>query len=103
MPDVLLPRPGTDLNAWAVVACDQFTSQPEYWQQAAGLVGDKPSTLNLILPGYTSTRRAPTTGVRSINDTMRRYLADGLLNTHPATMVLVRRETAHGAVRSGGA
>ena len=50
VPDVLIPRSGIDLQAWAVVACDQFTSQPEYWQQARELVGDQPSTLNLIFP-----------------------------------------------------
>ena len=100
-PDVLLPRPGTDLNAWAVVACDQFTSQPEYWQQVAGLVGGRPSTLNLIFPEVYLGQPDAEGRVNSINDTMRRYLADGVLDTHPATMVLVRRETAHGAVRWG--
>ena len=49
-PDVLLPREGVDLTKWAVVACDQYTSQPEYWQQVKELVGDAPSTLNLIYP-----------------------------------------------------
>ena len=49
IPQVLLPRKGTDLTKWAVIACDQFTSQPEYWEQAAKLVGDAPSTLNRLL------------------------------------------------------
>jgi hypothetical protein len=49
-PDILLPREGIDLNKWAVIACDQFTSQPEYWHQVQNCVGDQPSTLNLILP-----------------------------------------------------
>ena len=42
-PHVLLPRPGVDLSRWAVVACDQFTSQMAYWQQAEALVGDATS------------------------------------------------------------
>lgn len=101
VPDVLLPRPGTDLNAWAVVACDQFTSQPEYWRQAAEIVGDEPSTLNLIFPEVYLEDPDAEGRIASINATMRRYLADDLFESHPATMVLVRRETGHGVVRWG--
>lgn len=101
VPDILLPRPGVDLDAWAVIACDQFTSQPEYWQQAADFVGDRPSTLNLVFPEVFLDEPDPQPRIRSINDTMRHYLADDLLESHPATMVLVRRETGHGLVRWG--
>ena len=48
--DILLPDADADYEKWAVVACDQFTSQPEYWQKAAEIVGDAPSTLNLVYP-----------------------------------------------------
>ena len=48
--NILLPRAGTDLTKWAVVACDQFTAQPEYWREVRAIVGDAPSTLNFILP-----------------------------------------------------
>ena len=47
--DILLPK-GQDMTKWAVVACDQFTSEPEYWQAVEEKVGDAPSTLRLILP-----------------------------------------------------
>ena len=50
IPQVLLPKAGTDLTRWAVIACDQFTSQPEYWNDVERTVGDAPSTLRLILP-----------------------------------------------------
>ena len=50
IPKVLLPKKGTDLNKWAIIACDQYTSEPEYWEKAEELVGDAPSTLNLIIP-----------------------------------------------------
>lgn len=50
VPNVMLPPKGTDFSKWAVVACDQYTSQPEYWEQARALIGDAPSTLDLILP-----------------------------------------------------
>ena len=46
---ILLPQ-GVDLTKWAVIACDQFTSQPEYWERVERAVGDAPSTLNLIYP-----------------------------------------------------
>ena len=101
VPDILLPRPGTDLHAWAVVACDQFTSQPDYWQQVAGVVGDEPSTLNLIFPEVYLDQPDTDTRIASINATMRQYLVDGLFESHPAAMVLVRRETGHGLVRWG--
>ena len=51
--DILLPK-GQDMTKWAVVACDQFTSEPEYWQAVEQQVGDAPSTLRLILPGETA-------------------------------------------------
>ncbi len=101
VPDVLLPRPGVDLKAWAVVACDQFTSQPEYWWEAFELVAGRPSTLNMIFPEVYLHEPDPEARIRSINAAMAGYLADGLLDTHTATMVLVRRETQHGAVRWG--
>ena len=47
--DILLPK-DCDMSKWAVVACDQFTSQPEYWEEADRIAGDAPSTLRLILP-----------------------------------------------------
>jgi hypothetical protein len=46
IPEVYLPKKGTDLNKWAVIACDQFTSEPEYWKEVEKIVGAAPSTLN---------------------------------------------------------
>ena len=89
-----LPVPGTDLSKWAVVACDQFTSQPDYWARVETLVGDAPSTLRLILPEvYLREGRetAPIAGA------MARYLADGTLR--PAVengFILTERTTASG-------
>ena len=48
--DILLPKSGVDLEKWAVVACDQFTSEPEYWDKADRFVGSCPSTLRLTFP-----------------------------------------------------
>jgi hypothetical protein len=48
--DLLLPKNGINMTQWSVIACDQYTSQPEYWENVKKIVGDSPSTLNLILP-----------------------------------------------------
>ncbi len=50
LPRLLLPKPGIDLQKWAVIACDQFTSEPEYWAEVARLIGDAPSTYHITLP-----------------------------------------------------
>ena len=50
VPEILLPKKNINPTKWAVIACDQFTSQPEYWEDVANLVGDCPSTLHMILP-----------------------------------------------------
>lgn len=97
--DILLPNFNeTDPNAWAVIACDQFTSQPDYWKKAEEIVGDKPSTLNMILPEvYLSEteKRLPI-----INATMKEYEKD-LLVCHKNSMIYVEREQSDGSIRQG--
>ena len=46
--DILTPKAGIDLKKWSIVACDQYTSEPEYWSRVANTVGDAPSTLHMI-------------------------------------------------------
>lgn len=97
--EILLPRAGIDLTKWAVVACDQFTAQPEYWEKADALVGDAPSALRLVLPEvWLSEGEARTPAIHAA---MRRYLSDGALACAVQDgFVLVERETAAG-VRPG--
>lgn len=99
IPEVLLPREGTDLKKWAVIACDQFTSQPEYWHQVEDLVGDEPSTYNLILPEVHL--EAPDVAARIVRTqaNMRTYLENGLFATHEG-MILIERSVA-GRTRHG--
>jgi Protein of unknown function (DUF1015) len=99
LPHLCLPRQGIDLMKWAVIACDQHTAEPEYWEQVAALVGDAPSTLHLTLPEVYLGAADVTTRIAAIQDTMRRYLADGLLRDH-AGPVLVERDIG-GRVRRG--
>ena len=56
IPDILLPVKGTDLSKWAVIACDQYTSEPEYWEACDKYVGDAPSALRVVLPEVKNAR-----------------------------------------------
>ena len=83
---------------WSVVACDQFTSEPEYWRRAEECVGDAPSTLNMILPEVyleESEKR-----IDRINECMYKYEEEILLE-HPDAMVYVERAQSDGTVRHG--
>jgi Protein of unknown function (DUF1015) len=99
LPTLSLPRPGIDLRRWAVIACDQHTAEPGYWAEVAREVGEAPSTLHLILPEvYLGAADTPQRIAR-IQQTMRRYLADGVfVERHGAVYV---ERTVHGRTRRG--
>jgi Protein of unknown function (DUF1015) len=99
IPRVLLPKSGIDLDKWAVIACDQFTSEPEYWQQVSSLVGDAPSTYHLILPEAYLGTPGEAERVDSIRRSMQDYLQRDLF-TEQNGLVLVEREVA-GKTRYG--
>lgn len=101
VPTLLLPRTGTDLTKWAVVACDQYTSQSDYWAGVERLVGDAPSTLRLILPEVYLGAADEVQRIQAIQETMSRYLAEGILAPQPPGFILVERETARGRSRKG--
>lgn len=100
VPKLLLPRAELDLTKWAVVACDQYTSQPAYWKQVEALVGTAPSTLRLMLPEVYLDASDEAQRIADIQATMRRYLAEGMF-TEQLGLVLVERTTAHGHTRRG--
>jgi hypothetical protein len=99
IPQVHLPKKGTDLTKWAVIACDQFTSQPEYWQKVEKLVGKSPSTLNLILPEVYLEQPGEAERVRHIQAAMRAYLDRGVLQPRAGFIYLER--TVDGKTRRG--
>ena len=97
--DILLPDfKATKGETWAVVACDQFTSEPEYWEKAEALVGEKPSALRLILPEVYLEKTEERVPV--INATMREYLS-GVLTEHKDSMIYLERTQSDGKVRRG--
>lgn len=100
IPRTYLPRPGTDLTKWAVIACDQFTSEPEYWHQVEHVVGSAPSTYNLVLPEVYLGTPEEQGRVKSIRDTMLRYLDLQVFVPHEG-LIFVERETTPGKIRKG--
>jgi len=94
--ELLLPNQTVDLTAWACVACDQYTSQPQYWQEAEALAGDKPSALRLILPEVYLDQAS--TRIPAIHQTMQAYLQNGVLVPGVQNgFILVERSTGAGA------
>ena len=96
--DVLLPE-NCDLQRWAVIACDQFTSQPEYWEKVDSLTEGVPSAGHLILP---ECRLSTSEGaIEEIHETMTDYVGRGLLRTYRDSFVYVERTLHSGQVRRG--
>ena len=93
---VLIPKVD-DMTKWSVVACDQYTSQPEYWARVRDFVGEAPSTLKMILPEA----ELETADPESVNNTMKEYLEKDLFDTHNYTFVYLQRTQNDGKVRQG--
>jgi hypothetical protein len=100
IPEILLPNKSVDLNKWAVVACDQYTSQPDYWEQVSRVTGDSPSTLDLILPEIYLGSVNEAEKVRRIQQRMRDYLQNGVLQRMDPGFIYVER-TTHSGMRRG--
>lgn len=98
--DILLPR-DVELERWAVIACDQFTSDPAYWQRVRAAAGDGPSTIHLILPEAELGSSDEAKTVAAINASMERYLKENVFTVYPNSYVYVERTLADGSVRPG--
>lgn len=101
VPEVLLPSDHVDLYRWAVIACDQHTSEPDYWEEVESIVGERPSTLRLVYPEVYLEDGDRAARIESIHSTMRRYLSDETLRSIGPAMVLSRRGTPHVSERRG--
>ena len=97
--DILLPK-NTDMTAWSVVACDQYTSQPEYWDNVKKVVGDKPSTFNITFPEiFLSSDNSAR--INDINRHMTQYISEGLFNEYKNSLIYVERTIGGGRIRRG--
>lgn len=99
--EILLPKDGTDLTKWAVIACDQYTSRPEYWEKVRQKVGQCPSTLNMILPEAYLKEDDCESRIAKINETMERYIGQGILESQKPGFVLVERSTPNTPSQKG--
>ena len=96
IPEVFLPAPTVDLTRFAVVACDQYTSEPEYWDETARIANHAPSAFHLVLPEYYLEHpgESPVADrVARINQTMAEYLEHGILQSIGTTAVVLKRTT----------
>ena len=98
--DILLPK-DADMTKWAVVACDQFTSQPEYWQAVEETVGEAPSALRLILPEARLNGPDVEQNIAGINHVMEDYLSGDVFKVLPETLLYIERTQSDGRVRHG--
>ena len=98
--DILMPK--TDaMEKWAVIACDQFTSDKAYWQRVAKNAEGAVSTINLILPEAELGTEQEAAHTALINKTMADYVRDGVFETYPHSFVYVERTLENGTIRKG--
>ena len=98
--DILLPK--TDkMEKWAVIACDQFTSDAAYWERVRATAEGAPSAINLILPEAELGTEREEAHIAVINKTMRQYIADDVFQVYPNSYIYVERTLENGSIRKG--
>lgn len=100
VPELLLPCAKVDMCRWAVVACDQYTSQPAYWNETEAIAGDGPCTLRIMLPEIYLDKPDEAARIESINAHMKEYMEQGVLENKGEGFAYVRR-TVDGRTRQG--
>ena len=100
-PHILLPKEGVDMTKWAVIACDQFTSQLDYWEDVERIVGDNVSTLRMMFPEAYLGKVDEEAFIAKTNKTIDKYLSDGTLVDQGECFILVERSTPDVTKRLG--
>lgn len=98
--DILIPH-DISFEKWSVVACDQYTSEPEYWESVRQIVADAPSAYNIVFPEIYLNCNDSQSRIKNINDTMRRYIDDGVFKEYKDSLIMVERKQRNGKVRTG--
>lgn len=101
IPKIMLPDSKCQLEKWAVVACDQYTSQRGYWQNVSDITKGNPSTYNIIFPEVYLEDGDSTTRINTINNNMDNYIQSGTLKELEDCFILVDRKTTHAPSRKG--
>ena len=100
IPEILLPK-NIDLSTWSVIACDQYTQDKDYWKNVEEKAGNKPSTLNLILPEVYLGSPDKTDRIKKIRQSMKEYLDTGVFADAKKCFIYLERKTAFGRTRKG--
>lgn len=98
--NILLPK-NTDMEKWSVVACDQYTSEPEYWNEVEEIVGNEPSTLKLTLPEIYLEESDVDARISKINANMEELINEDFFKEYKDSMIYLRRTQKNGKVREG--
>ncbi|MDD6827548.1 MAG: DUF1015 domain-containing protein [Oscillospiraceae bacterium] len=98
--DILLPA-DADMEKWAVVACDQYTSEPEYWKETEKIAGDSPSTYNFILPEIYLEEENVSERIKKIQSSMKEALKNNIFKEYRNSMIYLERVQDDGEVRCG--
>ena len=94
--NILIPNPYADIRKWAVVACDQYTSEEKYWKDLSEYVDNEPSALNLIFPEVYLNKIDNQKKIKDINNNMDKLLKANFFSEYKKSYVLVERETSTG-------
>ena len=98
--NILVPK-NVDMHKWSVVACDQYTSEPKYWEEVENIVGSSPSTLRLTLPEIFLNDENVEERITKINETMEEYLNEDIFTELDNSMVYLERTQSDGKIREG--
>ena len=98
--DILIPKESL-MKTWSVIACDQFSSEKEYWQRVKNYAGDNPSTLNMIIPEAHLEEVDEEKAIEAISTVMETYLKSGVFREITESFVYVQRTQPDGRVRKG--
>lgn len=100
-PNILLPKKTINMYNWATVACDQFTSEHEYWQDVENITKNSPSTYELMLPEIYLENDDTDDRIFKINQNMKKYIKEGIFDEYKNSFILVKRSTAFSPIRTG--
>ncbi len=102
--DILLPKFSKDsekMKKWSVVACDQYTSEPEYWEAACEFVGESESTLKITVPEIYLNDSDIDDRIKNVNSVMEKYIKDDIFTEYKNSYIYVERTLANGVKRLG--
>lgn len=101
VPEIMLPKKSVDYSKWAVVACDQYTSEPDYWEKVSHMTSQYPSTYKITLPEIYLNDSDVAQRIKNTNQTMAEYMNDGVLEDIGECFILTERTFTSGVTRIG--